>query len=106
MSNTFTKNELTELLFDQLGLNKREAKDVVESFFEEIVATLERGEEVKLTGFGTFHLLEKDARLGRNPKTGENATIAARRVVAFHPSLGLKESVEEHGNARQTPNTP
>jgi len=91
---TITKAELAELLFDQIGLNKREAKDMVEAFFDEITNALERGEVVKLTGFGNFHLRDKASRPGRNPKTGEPVTIAPRRVVTFRPSLKLKSTAE------------
>ncbi|MDR0588121.1 MAG: integration host factor subunit alpha [Burkholderiales bacterium] len=98
MSETFSRNELTELLFDQLGLNKREAKDLIEGFFEEITEALARGESVKLTGFGRFVSRQKKERIGRNPKTGVDTMISARRVVTFHASPKLKESVE-HNNA-------
>ncbi|MDR0564561.1 MAG: integration host factor subunit alpha [Azoarcus sp.] len=96
---TLTKAELTDLLFEQVGLNKREAKDMVEMFFEEIRGALERGENVKLSGFGNFMLRNKPQRPGRNPKTGEEIPISARRVVSFHPSPKLKAIVEELGNA-------
>jgi len=89
-----TKAELADLLFEKVGLNKREAKDMVEAFFDEIRLTLERGEEVKLSGFGSFDLREKPPRPGRNPKTGEEALIKARRVVTFHASAKLKAAVE------------
>ncbi len=78
-----TKADLAEHLFEELGLNKREAKDLVDSFFEEIRKTLERGEEVKLSGFGNFELREKKERPGRNPKTGIEVQITARRVVTL-----------------------
>ena len=78
---TLTKAELADLLFEQLGLNKREAKDMVERFFEEIRTALEEGRSVKLSGFGNFQLREKPQRPGRNPKTGEEIPITARRVV-------------------------
>jgi len=91
---TLTKAELADLLFEKVGLNKREAKDMVESYFEEIRAQLERGESVKLSGFGNFQLREKPQRPGRNPKTGEDIPITARRVVTFHPSQKLKSVVE------------
>jgi len=96
---TLTKAELGDLLFEQVGLNKREARDMVEGFFEEIRTTLERGESVKLSGFGNFLLRDKPQRPGRNPKTGEEIPISARRVVTFHPSQKLKEAVEELGDA-------
>ncbi|KAG0192151.1 hypothetical protein DFQ28_010032 [Apophysomyces sp. BC1034] len=91
---TLTKAELAELLFDQVGLNKREAKDMVEAFFEAIRDALENGESVKLSGFGNFQLRDKPQRPGRNPKTGEAIPIAARRVVTFHASQKLKAQVE------------
>lgn len=91
---TLTKAELSELLFEQVGLNKREAKDMVETFFDEIRNALERGESVKLSGFGNFQLRDKPQRPGRNPKTGEEIPITARRVVTFHASQKLKSMVE------------
>lgn len=91
---TLTKAELAELLFEQVGLNKREAKDMVETFFDEIRAALERGESVKLSGFGNFQLRDKPQRPGRNPKTGEAIPISARRVVTFHASQKLKAQIE------------
>ncbi len=99
---TLTKAELADLLFEQLGLNKREAKDMVERFFEEIRIALESGDSVKLSGFGNFQLREKPQRPGRNPKTGEEIPITARRVVTFHASQKLKAMVEaaNHGRAQ------
>jgi integration host factor subunit alpha len=91
---TLTKAELAEMLFEQVGLNKREAKDMVETFFDEIRNALERGEIVKLSGFGNFQLRDKPQRPGRNPKTGEEIPITARRVVTFHASQKLKSMVE------------
>jgi integration host factor subunit alpha len=90
---TVTKAELAEALFDRLGLNKREAKDMVDGFFDEIRQALERGESVKLSGFGNFQLRDKPQRPGRNPKTGEEIAITARRVVTFHASQKLKAAV-------------
>lgn len=95
---TLTKAELAELLFEQVGLNKREAKDMVETFFDEIRNALERGESVKLSGFGNFQLRDKPQRPGRNPKTGEEIPITARRVVTFHASQKLKSMVETARN--------
>lgn len=92
---TLTKAELADMLFEKVGLNKREAKDMVESFFEEIRLALEDGDGVKLSGFGNFELREKPQRPGRNPKTGEEIPITARRVVTFHASQKLKALVEE-----------
>jgi integration host factor subunit alpha len=91
---TLTKAELAELLFEQVGLNKREAKDMVDTFFGEIRDALERGESVKLSGFGNFQLRDKPQRPGRNPKTGEEIPISARRVVTFHASQKLKAQVD------------
>jgi len=98
---TLTKAELAELLFERVGLNKREAKDIVDSFFEEIRDTLAQGDAVKLSGFGNFQVRDKPPRPGRNPKTGEVIPIAARRVVTFHASQKLKASVENTAPATQ-----
>ena len=99
---TLTKAELADMLFEKVGLNKREAKDMVEAFFEEIRVALENGESVKLSGFGSFELRDKPQRPGRNPKTGEEIPITARRVVTFHASPKLKALVEEaHGQPSQ-----
>ena len=92
---TLTKAELSEVLFEKVGLNKQEAKEFVEEFFEEIRLALEGGESVKLSGFGNFNLRDKPSRPGRNPKTGREVAIDARRVVTFHASHKLKELVEE-----------
>ena len=91
---TLTKAELADLLFEQVGRNKREAKDMVEGFFEEIRTALERGDCVKLSGFGNFQLRDKPQRPGRNPRTGELIPIAARRVVTFHASQKLKSQLQ------------
>ena len=91
---TLTKAELAELLFERLGLNKRESKDMVEAFFEFIHASLERGEDVKLSGFGNFQVRRKAPRPGRNPRTGESIPIGARNVVTFHASHKLKAVVQ------------
>jgi integration host factor subunit alpha len=93
---TVTKNELSEALFDQVGLNKREAKDMIDALFDRIGNSLEAGVEVKISGFGNFQLRNKSARPGRNPKTGEMIPIPARRVVTFHASQKLKDVVELH----------
>jgi integration host factor subunit alpha len=90
---TMTKAEIADALFERLGLNKREAKDMVDGFFEEICQALARGEAVKLSGFGNFQLRDKPTRPGRNPKTGEEIAITARRVVTFHASQKLKATV-------------
>jgi integration host factor subunit alpha len=94
VSMTLTKAELSDLLFEKVGLNKREAKDLVDTFFEEIRTALAQGDSVKLSGFGNFQLRTKPQRPGRNPKTGEEIPISARRVVTFHASQKLKSLVE------------
>ena len=89
-----TKAKLAETLFEQLGLNKREAKDLVEGFFESLRSSLESGQQVKLSGFGNFDIRDKSERPGRNPKTGEEIPISARRVVTFRPGQKLKSRVD------------
>ena len=96
-----TKAEIAAHLSEEVGLSKRDAKEFVESFFEEIKATLADGEAVKISGFGGFELKDKTERPGRNPKTGEDIPIAARRVVTFRAGQKLKELVEEN-----LPSTP
>lgn len=91
-----TKSEMADKLFEELGLNKREAKELVEQFFEEIRVCLENNEQVKLSGFGNFDLRDKRQRPGRNPKTGEEIPISARRVVTFRPGQKLKARVEQY----------
>src|ERR1700737_4247692 len=88
-----TKADLVNHLFNVLGINKREAKEVVESLFSEVMQALERGEEVKLSGFGIFGVRDKNERPGRNPKTGEAIPIKARRVVTFRAGEKLKARV-------------
>ena len=95
-----TKAEMTEKLFDEMGLNKREAKELVEQFFEEIRLSLEGNEQVKLSGFGNFDLRDKRQRPGRNPKTGEEIPIQARRVVTFRPGQKLKSRVEDYAGTK------
>ncbi|MFL6571200.1 MAG: integration host factor subunit alpha [Burkholderiales bacterium] len=100
---TLTKADLADLLFEKVGLNKREAKDMVESFFEEVRIALESSDGVKLSGFGNFQLRDKPQRPGRNPKTGEEIPITARRVVTFHASQKLKAMVEKNYGGQQQP---
>jgi integration host factor subunit alpha len=95
-----TKAEVAEHLSEKVGLSKRDAKDMVELFFEEIRGTLEAGEQVKLSGFGNFDLRHKAERPGRNPKTGEDIPISARCVVTFRPGQKLKSRVEQ-GNSEK-----
>ena len=94
-----TKAQLSELLFEQIGFNKRESKDMVDAFFELIAETLVEGEEVKITGFGNFQVRTKAPRPARNPRTGEVVAIEARRVVTFHASPKLKEAVQSGSRA-------
>ena len=96
-----TKADMAERLFEELGLNKREAKEMVDMFFEEIRRALEHGEQVKLSGFGNFDLRTKKQRPGRNPKTGEEIPISARRVVTFRPGQKLKARVEAYAGSEQ-----
>ena len=99
---TLTKADLADLLFEKVGLNKREAKDMVERFFEEVRVALEAGDGVKLSGFGNFQLRDKPQRPGRNPKTGEEIPITARRVVTFHASQKLMAMVDKHFHGRES----
>jgi integration host factor subunit alpha len=94
---TLTKAMMAEKLTDEIGLNKRESKEFLDSFFDEMRSTLIGGEDVKLTGFGNFSIRDKRERPGRNPKTGEAAVIAARRVVTFKTGQKLKMRIEEVG---------
>jgi integration host factor subunit alpha len=100
-SMTLTKAELADLLFEKVGFNKREAKDMVESFYEEVRVALQNGDGVKLSGFGNFQLRDKPQRPGRNPKTGEEIPITARRVVTFHASQKLKAMVEKNQHGKR-----
>ena len=94
-----TKADLSEKLHEELGLNKREVKDIVELFFDEIRIALESGNQVKISGFGNFDLRDKSERPGRNPKTGEEIPISARRVVTFRPGQKLKQRVEQYAGS-------
>jgi integration host factor subunit alpha len=89
-----TKADIAEHLFNELGISKRDAKELVETFFEDIRLALENGEQIKISGFGNFELRTKNERPGRNPKTGEDIPITARRVVTFRPGQKLKARVE------------
>lgn len=91
-----TKAQLAELLFEQIGLNKRESKDMIDAFFDLVIKSLVDGDDVKITGFGNFQIRTKAPRPGRNPRTGEPIPIDARRVVTFHASQKLKELIQEH----------
>lgn len=96
-----TKAVLAERLYTQLGLNKREAKEIVELFFEELKSALEAGDPVKISSFGNFGLRDKSERPGRNPKTGKEIPISARRVVTFRPGQKLKARVEAYAGTEQ-----
>ncbi len=95
-----TKADMAERLFEEVGLNKREAKEMVEIFFEEIRNALGHNEQVKLSGFGNFDLRDKKQRPGRNHKTGEEIPITARRVVTFRPGQKLKAKVEAYAGTQ------
>ena len=88
-----TKSELAAMLFEQIGLNKREAKDFIDAFFDQITNQLVEGQDVKISGFGNFEVRTKVARPGRNPRTGETVTIPSRRIVTFRASGALKEKL-------------
>jgi integration host factor subunit alpha len=89
-----TKAHLADLLFDQIGLNKRESKDMVDAFFDLVSDSLVDGQDVKISSFGNFQIRTKAQRPGRNPRTGQEVPIKARRVVTFHASLKLKEQIQ------------
>ena len=95
-----TKAQLAELLFEQIGLNKRESKDMIDAFFDLIATSLVEGSDVKVTGFGNFQIRTKAPRPGRNPRTGEAIPIAARRVVTFHASQKLKEQIQAQSSLK------
>lgn len=90
-----TKADIAERLFQEIGLTKREAKEIVELFFQSICKALESGQQVKLSGFGNFELHDKNERPGRNPKTGEEIPVSARRVVTFRSGQKLRARVEK-----------
>ena len=96
-----TKAAMAEKLFDEVGLNKREAKEMVDLFFENVRSALETGKQVKLSGFGNFDLRDKSERPGRNPKTGEEIPISARRVVTFRPGQKLRARVETYARTNK-----
>ena len=95
---TLTKSDIVEDLNNEIGLNKREAKELVDSLFDNIKNKLESGEEVKLSGFGNFQLKDKSPRPGRNPRTGEDVEISARKAVTFKSGQKLKEAVKTLSN--------
>jgi integration host factor subunit alpha len=93
-SPALTKAQLSEMLFEQIGLNKRESKDMIDAFFDLISKSLIDGQDVKISGFGNFQIRTKAQRPGRNPRTGESIPIQARRVVTFHASSKLKQQIQ------------
>tara|TARA_Y100000996_G_C22180935_1_gene502765 strand:+ start:75 stop:377 length:303 start_codon:yes stop_codon:yes gene_type:complete len=99
---TVTKNSLVEVIHNEVGLNKREAKEFIEEFFEMIKSSLEEGNDIKFSGFGNFVLRDKVARPGRNPKTGEDVMISERRVVTFKSGLKLKNKLEAYDGKSKT----
>ena len=98
MAKTITRADIVEYLHTQLGLNKSESKKLIEDFFDEIKDSLARNEEVKLSGFGNFELLNKKSRPGRNPKTGEDVIISARRVVTFRAGNKLRKKIDSQND--------
>ncbi len=103
---SLTKADMAESLFNKLGLNKKESRELVDLYFEELTASLAVGENVRLSGFGNFDLRDKDARPGRNPKTGEEIPITARRVVTFRPGQKLKVRVEAYAGTGNNDELP
>ncbi|MNE48535.1 Integration host factor subunit alpha [compost metagenome] len=102
-SPALTKAQLADLLFDQIGLNKRESKEMVDAFFDLVSQSLVEGNDVKLSGFGNFQIRTKAPRPGRNPRTGELIPIQARRVVTFHASTKLKEQIQSGETSSSAP---
>lgn len=90
-----TKADVVEIIFEKVGLSKKEAQDIVETIFETIKQAFKEGESVKLSGFGTFNVRRKRARRGRNPKTGSELEITPRRVLTFRASNQLKDAIEK-----------
>ena len=96
---SLTKAHLAELLFEHIGLNKRESKDMIDAFFDLISDRLVEGNDVKISSFGNFQIRTKAPRPGRNPRTGEAIPIEARRVVTFHASHKLKDQIQGNSPA-------
>lgn len=94
-----TKADIAQTLTDKFGFNKRESKELVEQFYDEMSEVLVKGEQIKLSGFGNFELKDKSARPGRNPRTGEDVPISARRVVTFKPGQKLRAQIDNYGKA-------
>ena len=98
---TITRADLSESVFQEVGLSRNESSDLVETILAEVVEALARGESVKISSFGSFHVRSKGGRIGRNPKTGEEIPITARRVVTFRPGQKLKARVEAYAGTRE-----
>ncbi len=96
---TLTKADIAQNLSDTFGFNKRESKELVEQFYDELSEVLVAGEQIKLSGFGNFELRDKSPRPGRNPRTGEDVPISARRVVTFKPGQKLRAQIDNYGKA-------
>ena len=96
-----TRADMAKSLFNEMGLNKKEARELVDSFFEELISSLAVGEQVKLSGLGNFDIRDKNERPGRNPKTGEKVPVKARRVVTFRPGHKLKARVEAYAGTAE-----
>ena len=103
MSNTITRAQLTEAVYQEVGLSRNESADLVESVLAEMSEALIRGEMVKLSSFGSFQVRQKGQRMGRNPKTGEEVPILPRRVLVFRPSHVLKKRINEDPGAATEP---
>lgn len=101
MTQTLTRAQLSEAVYQEVGLSRNESADLVESLLEEIVASLVKGDSVKISSFGSFHVRAKGGRVGRNPKTGEEVPIQPRHVLVFRASHVLKERINAAiGNGR------
>lgn len=88
-----TKADLVESIYEKIGFSKKESSDIVEMIFDTIKGTLEKGEKIKISGFGNFVVRDKRPRMGRNPQTGQEIMISARRVLTFRPSQVLKQAL-------------
>ncbi len=96
-----TRTDMVEGLFNDMGLNKKEARELVNLLFQELEASLAAGEPVKLSGFGNFDLRDKKERPGRNPRTGEKIPVPARRVVTFRPGKKLQARVKAYAGTAE-----
>lgn len=90
-----TKADLIESIYEKIGFSKKESADIVEMIFDTIKETLEKGQKIKISGFGNFVVRSKRPRMGRNPQTGQEIEISARRVLTFRPSQVLKQALNK-----------